>query len=153
MNSAWSRDRIRISKDNASVIASLGERTDAARVFQNLAKAAAFAASVGYHFNKFEPVTGPTERAVLFPQLDQSTDLGADLVAVLALARAEDISILEPDIEERAELDPVLIFEGYVNGGLSYIRRQEFDPAQPIKAVRNLVRALNPDRSDFLSRS
>ena len=155
MSAIRSRDRVRISDANAPVVESLGEKTDAARVFQNQAKAVAFAASVGYHFNKFSPVTGQTSKAILFQQIDQATDLGADLVAVFALAHTRDIAVLAPrssEDEPDAAADPVLIFEGYVNGGLSYILKQDFDAANPIKAIRDLVRTLNPERSDLLSR-
>ena len=155
MNAIRSRDRVRISDANAPVVESLGEKTDAARVFQNQAKAVAFAASVGYRFNKFSPITGQTSKAILFQQIDQATDLGADLVAVFALAHTGDIAVLAPrssEDEPDAAADPVLIFEGYVNGGLSYILKQDFDAANPIKAVRDLIRTLNPERSDLLSR-
>ena len=152
MTAPRSRDRVRISDKNTPVIESLGEKTDAARVFQNQAKAVAFAASVGYHFNRFEPVTGQTAKAILFQQIDQATDLGADLVAVFALAHTKDISILGPrDTDDTT--DPVLIFEGYVNGGLSYIRKHGFDPAKPIEAVRSLARTLHPQQSDVFNRS
>lgn len=154
MNVPRSKDRVRISDENTSVLESLGENTDAAGVFRNQAKAVAFAASVGYHFNKFEPVSGQTSKAILFQQIDQATDLGGDLVAVLALAHIGDISVLAPrDLEDDPDSpDPVLIFEGYVNGGLTYIRKQGFDSAQPINAVRSLARTLDPATSEVFSR-
>jgi dnd system-associated protein 4 len=154
MSVSRSKDRVRISEENTSVLESLGENTDAAGVFRNQAKAVAFAASVGYHFNKFEPVSGQTSKAILFQQIDQATDLGGDLVAVFALAHTGDISVLAPkDLDDDPDSpDPVLIFEGYVNGGLTYIRRQGFDAAQPINAVRSLARTLDPVASDVFSR-
>ncbi len=154
MNVPRSKDRVRISDENTSVLESLGENTDAAGVFRNQAKAVAFAASVGYHFNKFEPVSGQTSKAILFQQIDQATDLGGDLVAVFALAHVGDISVLSPkELEDNPDSpDPVLIFEGYVNGGLSYIRKQGFDAAQPINVVRSLARTLDPATSDVFSR-
>jgi dnd system-associated protein 4 len=156
MSALSSRDRVRISDANTPVVESLGEKTDAARVFQNQAKAVAFAASVGYHFNRYEPVTGQTSKAIHFEQINRATDLGVDLVAVFALAHTKSIDVLaarNDEDESDDATDPVLIFEGYVNGGLSYIRKQGFDAAQPIKAVRGLVRTLNPEPSDILNRS
>ena len=155
MNAPRSKDRVRISDENARVLESLGENTDAAGVFQNQAKAVAFAASVGYHFKKFERITGHASKAILFQQIDQATDLGGDLVAVFALAHGSDISVLAPldNDDGPEESDPVLVFEGYVNGGLSYIRKMGFDPAKSIDVVRDLARTLEPGRSDVFSRS
>jgi len=154
MNVPRSKDRVRISDENTSVLESLGENTDAAGVFRNQAKAVAFAATVGYHFHKFEPVSGQTSKAILFQQIDQATDLGGDLLAVFALAHTGDIAVLAPkDFEDDSDSpDPVLIFEGYVNGGLTYIRKQGFDPAQPINTVRSLARTLDLATSDVFSR-
>ena len=155
MSSPRSRDRVRISDENARVLESLGERTDIAAVFHDQAKAVAFAATVGYHFNSFEPVSGQTTKAILFQQIDRATDLGADLDSVFALARTGDMSVLAP-IDQSAgdsDHDSALIFEGYVNGGLAFIRKHGFDATQPLDVVRNLVRTLDPARSDILSRS
>lgn len=150
-----SRDRVRIAEANVKIIESLGERTDAARVFQNQAEAVAFAASVGYHFNKFAPVTDQSSKAILFQQIDHATDLGADLVEIFAIAHSADMELLDADDsdeENNEEQDAVLIFEGYVNGGLSYLEKQDFDAASPIKAVRALIRTLDPELSDILNR-
>ncbi len=149
-----SRDRVRISNENARVLESLGDSSTLVPVFNSQAEAVAFAATVGHHFHKFEPITGQTSKAILFQQIDNATDLGSYLDAVFALSHAGDIAVLVPQEDnENPEEDRVLIFEGYVNGGLSYLRKLGFDPAQPIDAVLTLARTLDPKTSDFLSRS
>lgn len=154
MTSHRSRDRVRISKENATVLAALGDSATLVPVFNSQAEAVAFAATVGHHFHKFELIAGQTSKAILFQQIDNATDLGSYLDAVFALARAGDISVLTPqEGEDSPEEDRVLIFEGYVNGGLSYLRKLDFDPAQPIDAVLALARTLDPKNSDLLSRS
>lgn len=154
MTSQRSRDRVRISNENAPVLEALGDNTTLAPVFNSQAEAVAFAATVGHHFHEFEPVVGQTSKAILFQQIDNATDLGSYLDAVFALAHTGDISVLiPPEGEDSPEQDRVLIFESYVNGGLSYLRRLDFDPAQPIDTVLNLARTLDPKNSDILSRS
>ena len=154
MTSQRLRDRIRISNENAPVLEALGDNTTLAPVFNSQAEAVAFAATVGHHFREFEPVVGQTSKAILFQQIDNATDLGSYLDAIFALAHTGDISVLmPPEGEDHPEVDRVLIFEGYVNGGLSYLRRLDFDPAQPIDTVLRLARTLDPKSSDFLSRS
>lgn len=160
MTSHRSKTRVNISNENAPVLEALGEPAGPASVFQNQAKALVFAASVGYHFEQYEPAANQTSKAIHFEQIDRATDLGGDLDAVFALARAEDISVLSPQdsagdtaSDAPAAADPVAIMEGYVNGGLSYIRQQNFDPAKPIEVVLALVRTLDPEGSGFFSRS
>ena len=160
MTSQRSKTRVNISNENAPVLESLGELAGPASVFQNQAKALVFAASVGYHFNQYEPAASQTKKAIHFEQIDRATDLGGDLDAVFALARVRDISVLaqrdgesEPGSEESVAEDSVAILEGYVNGGLSYIRKQDFDRAKPIEAVLALVRTLDPEGSGIFSRS
>ncbi|MXW59371.1 MAG: hypothetical protein F4124_12860 [Acidimicrobiia bacterium] len=154
MNRQRSRDRVRISDENAPVLEALGDNTTLVPVFNSQAEAVAFAATLGYHFDKFEPVEGQKLKAILFQQIDNATELGSYLDAVFALARAEDIDVLGPqEGEVSPDMDRVLIFEGYVNGGLSYLRKLGFDPAQPIDAVLSLARTLDPKNSDLLSRS
>ena len=154
MTSERSRDRVRISNENAPVLESLGDNTTLAPVFNSQAEAVAFAATVGHHFREFEPVVGQTSKAILFQQIDNATDLGSHLDAVFALAHTGDISILiPPEGEDRPEEDRVLIFEGYVNAGLSYLRKAGIDLAQPVDTVLNLARTLDPKNSDLLSRS
>ena len=149
-----SRDRVRISEENAPVLEALGDSPTLVRVFNSQAEAVAFAATVGYHFDKFEPVEGQTSKAILFQQIDNATDLGSYLDAVFALAHTENISVLIPqEGEEGTEADRVLIFEGYVNGGLSYLRKAGIDTAQPVDTVLSLARTLDPKSSDLLSRS
>ena len=149
-----SRDRVRISNENAPVLEALGDSTSLVSVFNSQAEAVAFAATVGYHFDKFEPVEGQTSKAILFQQIDNATDLGGDLDAVFALAHTGDISVLiPPESADSSENDRVLIFEGYINGGLSYLRKLGFDPTQPIDTVLSLARTLDPKNSDLLSRS
>lgn len=160
MTDRRSKTRVNISSDNASVLESLGELSGPASVFQIQAKALVFAASVGYHFGQYEPAASQTGKAIHFEQIDGATDLGRDVDAVFALARAGDIDVLARHDSEGdavsdtpAAEDPVAIFEGYVNGGLSYIRKQNFDHAKPIEAVLALVRTLDPEGSGFFSRS
>ncbi len=159
MTSQRSKTRVNISNENASVLESLGEPAGLASVFENQAKALVFAASVGYHFNQYESVASQTTKAIHFEQIDRATDLGGDIDAVFALARAGDIAVLAPHgsddgtAEVPAPEDSVAILEGYVNGGLSYIRKQDFDPDRPIEAVLALVRTLDPEGSGFFSRS
>ena len=154
MNQQRSRDRVRISDKNSRVLEALGDSTTLVSVFDTQAEAVAFAATVGHHFDKFEPVKGQTSKAILFQQIDNATHLGSYLDAVFALARAQNIDVLGPqEGGDSVESDRVLIFEGYVNGGLSYLRRQGFDPAKPLDAVLSLIRTLDPITSDFLSRS
>lgn len=159
MTSQRSKTRVNISNENAPVLESLGEPAGLASVFENQAKALAFAASVGYHFNQYEPAASQTTKAIHFEQIDRATDLGGDLDAIFALARAGDIAVLAPQgkdddtTEVPAPEDSVAILEGYVNGGLSYIRKQNFDPDRPIEAVLALVRTLDPEGSGFFSRS
>lgn len=159
MTSQRSKTRVNISNENAPVLESLGEPAGIASVFENQAKALAFAASVGYHFNQYEPAASQTTKAIHFEQIDRATDLGGDLDAIFALARAGDIAVLAPQgkdddtAEVPAPEDSVAILEGYVNGGLSYIRKQNFDPDRPIEAVLALVRTLDPEGSGFFSRS
>lgn len=159
MTSQRSKTRVNISNVNAPVIEALGEPAGLVSVFQNQAKALVFAAAVGYHFDQYEPAQSQTKKTIHFEQIDRSTDLGGDLVAVFALARAQSIGVLASrdslgdsragsDIHE----DPVAILEGYVNGGLSYIRKQSFDPSKPIETVLALVRTLDPESSGFFSR-
>ncbi len=149
-----SRDRVRISNENAPVLEALGDSTSLVPVFNSQAEAVAFAATVGYHFHKFEPVEGQTSKAILFQQIDNATDLGSYLDAVFALAHAGDISVLiPPEGPDSSENDRVLIFEGYINGGLSYLRKLDFNPAKPIDTVLSLARTLDPKNSDLLSRS
>ena len=149
-----SRDRVRIAKENAPVLEALGDSATLVPVFNSQAEAVAFAATVGHHFHKFEPIAGQTSKAILFQQVDNATDLGSYLDAVFALAHTGDISVLmPPEGEDSPEQDRVLIFESYVNGGLSYLRKLGFDPAQPIDTVLTLARTLDPKSSDFLSRS
>ena len=146
MSETRSRDRVRISAENTPVLESLGERTDAAAVFQNQAKAVVFAATIGYHFKKFEPVLSQTTKEILFQQIDRASDLGAHIDAVFALAHTGDMDVLasEDTSPSATDHDAALIFEGYVNGGLSHIRgTQGFDAAQPIKTVRDLVNAID----------
>lgn len=155
MSISRSRDRVRIAEANTQVVESLGRETDAARVFQNQAEALVFAASIGYHFGKFSPVTDQTSKAILFQQIDHATDLGVDLVAIFAVAHTGDTAVFDAhhgDDTGDDVADPVMIFEGYVNGGLSYILKQNFDAANPIKAIRGLVRTLDPELSDILNR-
>ncbi len=160
MTSQRSKTRVNIGDLNAPVIEALGEPAGPASVFQYQAKALVFAAAVGYHFNQYEPAHGQTKKAIHFEQIERATDLGGDLVAVFALARAQSIGVLAPrdspgdsGAGSDAHEDPVAILEGYVNGGLSYIRKQSFDPAKPIEAVLALVRTLDPEGSGFFSRS
>ena len=154
MNDQRSRDRVRIAKENTSVLEALGDSNTLVPVFNSQAEAVAFAATVGHHFSKFEPVEGQTSKAILFQQINNATDLGSYLDAVFALAHTDDISVLVPqEGEDSPQKDRVLIFEGYVNGGLSYLRQMGFDPTQPIDAVLALVRTLDPKNSDLLSRS
>ncbi|MCY3635518.1 MAG: hypothetical protein OXH23_07920 [bacterium] len=154
MSSDRSRDRVRISASNAPVLEALGDNTTLAPVFNSQAEAVAFAATVGYHFDRFEPIADQTSKAILFQQIDNATDLGGHLDAVFAVAHTNDISVLIPqESEENPNNDRVLIFEGYVNGGLSYLRKHGFDQAQPIDAVLALARTLEPNSSDLLSRS
>ena len=154
MTKQRSRDRVRISNENAPVLEALGDSTSLVSVFNRQAEAVAFAATVGYHFDKFEPVEGQTLKAILFQQIDDATDLGSYLDAVFALAHTGDISILMPtEGSGSSDNDRVLIFESYVNGGLSYLRKLGFDPAQPIDTVLKLARTLDPNNSDLLSRS
>ena len=154
MNRQRSRDRVRISDENAPVLEALGDSTTLVPVFNSQAEAVAFAATVGHHFHKFKPVAGQTSKAILFQQIDNATDLGSYLDAVFALAHAKNISVLMPqESEDSPEEDHVLIFEGYVNGGLAYLHTVGFDPAQPIDTVLKLARTLDPKNSDLLSRS
>lgn len=160
MTDQRSKTRVNISHENASVLESLGELAGPASVFQNQAKALVFAAAVGYHFNQYEPTANQTNKAIHFEQIDRATDLGGDLTAVFALARAGDIGVLashasegDAALDAAATEDPVAILEGYVNGGLSYIRKQNFDQAKPIEAVLALARALDPEGSGFFSRA
>ena len=155
MTGQRSKTRVNISHENAPVLVALGELTGPAAVFETQAKALVFAASVGYHFNQYEPVSSQAKKAIHFEQIDRATDLGGDLDAVFALARSGAISVLaQRHIEgDAGGEDPVAIFEGYINGGLSYIRKQDFDRTQPIEAVRSLVRTFDPEQSGVFSRS
>ena len=91
-----SKTRVNISNENALVLEALGEPAGLASVFKNQAKALVFAASVGYHFNQYEQAASQTTKAIHFEQIDGATDLGGDLDAVFALARARDIAVLAP---------------------------------------------------------
>ena len=154
MTKQRSRDRVRISNENAQVLEALGDSTALVSVFKSQAEAVAFAATVGHRFDKFEPVAGQTSKAILFQQIDSATDLGSYLDAVFALAHTGDISVLlSPEGEDGPKEDRVLIFEGYVNGGLSYLRKAGIDLAQPVDTVLNLARTLDPKDSDLLSRA
>jgi len=140
------------------VLENLGDSTAPTRAFDSQAEAVVFAATIGHCFSKFEPIEGQTSKAILFQQIDNATDLGTYLDAVFALAHTGDISILMPiEGSGNSDNDRVLIFESYINGGLSYLRKLGFDPTQPIDTVidtvLNLVRTIDPKSSDLLSRS
>lgn len=154
MNRQRSRGRVRIADENAPVLEALGDHTTHAPVFSTQAEAVVFAATIGYHFGKFEPVAAQATKAILFDQIDHATDLGGDIDAVFALAKSEDISVLAPqEAGDRPNLDRVLIFEGYVNGGLSYLRSRDFKADKPIDTVLRLARTLDPESPGLLSRS
>lgn len=149
-----SRDRVRIADGNVSILEALGDSARATPVFNSQAIAVAFAAAIGFHFNKFEPFAGQSSKAILFQQIDSATDLGGYLDAIFAIAHAKNISILmNSSCDEEFEEDCVFIFEGYVNGGLSFLRKQNFDPNRPMNGILALVDTLDPINSGVLRRS
>lgn len=157
MNQQRSRDRVRISNHNIPILEALGDSSKNPAVFRIQARAIAFAATVGYHFNQFEPFQGQLSKAILFQQIDTATELGSYLDSVFALAHTENISVL---MDNKAGEDPdedfnnniAWIFEGYVNGGLGYLRNYGMDLTNPIETVLNLMDTLNPKDSGMLRR-
>ncbi len=116
--------RIRVAKDKAELVRNLVDAKGTTGPFQTYADAIAFAAALGARYQKRVPFkeisTSEPAPISLEVFISRSYDW---LIKLLAIAATEDIKIISTQ-EPKAEIQRILIFEEYANGGLEKLREE-----------------------------
>ncbi len=116
--------RIRVAKDKAELVRNLVDTKGTTGPFQTYADAIAFAAALGARYQKRVPFkeisTSEPAPISLEVFISRSYDW---LIKLLAIAATEDIKIISTQ-EPKAEIQRILIFEEYANGGLEKLREE-----------------------------
>ncbi|MDY7012661.1 MAG: DNA phosphorothioation-associated protein 4 [Cyanobacteriota bacterium] len=116
--------RVRIAKDKAELVRALVDSKETTGPFQTYAEAIAFAAVLGFRYQKRSPLEGSASTEPSPISLDIFASRGcAAAIELLAIATAQNPAILST-LDATAEEQRVTLFEEYANGGLEILRNE-----------------------------